>query len=720
MAAQHTRTDEDARRPGAGRGTGDAGEDIFGAAVIVVSPDGPALASGGRALARFADSLRAGAADPGAVIAALAGRSRTAALALEALLERGEPCEAHVVCPSGARLRLVGRSSGALAWLRLDEPAGPGGGGFEAAFDAYPHPAWIAGPQGEVLRANPALAAAERDLGAATADLVRQALARRTSGEAVRSLTLAGARRTLRIRAEPIGAAEAAVWTFEVTAEQDAARVRERLEGAFDLTLAALSDAVAVFDREQRLARSNGAFARLWGLEPAWLAERPRHGAWLDRLRQIGRLPQTADYAAFKAQELARHGAAEAGEALWTLPQGETLRMAALPHPEGGLVLVFSDITAELQRMARFNQLVKVQQASLDKLTDAVAVFGADARLRLHNEAFARLWSLPPDLLAAGAAFDQVVERAAARLHDLHFWRALKTRITDPDPALRAAAEGEARTGDDRWLAWQSRPLPDGATLVGFADVTSARGLQGALAEREAALEAAERLKRDFVAAVSRELRVPLTTVLGYAELLDAAADDAVPERMRAWIGAVRAAAGDLARSVEDILAVAELDAGERRLSISAIDLARLVDQAAVRRRADATYAGVSLGVERPGGIGAMEADADALALVLDKLIDNALAQTPTGGRIAIGAERDHGEVRLSVSDTGRGIPFDVQARLFERYAGIEGGGAGLCLALVKALVELHGGWVSVESEPGRGARLTCHLPEARAPSCLP
>jgi signal transduction histidine kinase len=692
---------------------GDLAGQAFGAAVILFAPDGPILASGEAALASLAGALGA-VADPAAVVAALSARSAEAATALAALADRGAACDRDVVCPSGQRVRLRGRSMGALAWLRVEHAGEPGHGGFEAAFEAYPHPAWIAGARGEVVRHNRAFEAADPDLGAGAADLVRQSLGRQAPGEALRSLAGGGARRTMLLRVQPIGADLAAVWTLDVTAQQDADRVRERLERAFDLTLAHLSDAVAVFDRDQRLVGSNGAFARLWGLEPAWLAEQPRHGQWLDRLRQRGRLPQTADYAAFKAQELARHGAAEPAERLWTLPQGETLRMVALPHPEGGLVLVFSDVTAELQRMSRFNQLVQVQQASLDKLTDAVAVFGADARLRLHNDAFQQLWSLPPGLLAPGAAFDEMMERAAARLHDLAFWRALKTRITDPDPALRAAAAGEAQTGDGRWLSWQSRPLPDGATLVSFADVTSARDLQRALAEREAALEAAERLKSDFVAAVSRELRVPLTTVLGYAELLEGAADS-VPGAMRDWIGSVRAAAGDLARSVEDILAVAELDAGERRLAISRVDLADLIDQAAARRAAAAGRAGVVLAVERPPGIGAMEADSGALALVLDKLVDNALAQTPAGGRIVLIAERDHGEVRLSVSDTGRGIPFDVQARLFERYAGIEGGGAGLGLALVKALVELHGGWVSVESEPGRGARLTCHLPEARA-----
>ncbi len=697
----------------------------MGSATILFAPEGPSLASGPLALAAVARAVGAATTDTPAVLAALAGRSGAAAQALRALEASGRACELEVEGLDGERIRLVGRSAGALACLRLERGPPRLDEGLEAAFDAYPHPAWIAGSDGRVVRANRAWAQAVGAVDASSGvsaglslqiggeDLVRQCLARGAPCEAVRSLALHGTSRKMLVRAQPVGAGGAVVWTLDVTSAQEAARVRERLDRAFDLTLSHLSDAVAVFDADQRLVRFNAAFARLWDLTPAWLGEQPRHGEWLDRLRQLGRLPQTDDYAAFKAKELARHGAPDPAEALWRLPQGETLRVVAQPHPDGGLVLVFSDVTDELRRTSRFNQLVQVQQASLDKLTDAVAVFGSDARLRLHNEAFQALWSLPPAVLTPGAAYEDLAERCVARLPDLQFWRALKTRITDPDPALRAADAGEAQTWDGRWLAWQSRPLPDGATLVSFADVTGARGLQSALADREAALETAERLKRDFVAAVSRELRVPLTTVLGYAELLDAAPTP-LAEPMRGWIGAVRAAAGVLARSVDDILVLAELDAGERRLSGERLDLVALVDAAVAGRRDTCEAAGVSLLAERAGDIGTIEADRAALARVLEKLIDNALIQTPRGGRITVGAARAHGEVSLRVADTGRGIPFDVQARLFEREVGLEGGGAGLGLALVKALVELHGGWVSVESEPGRGARFTCHLPEAR------
>jgi len=92
--------------------------------------------------------------------------------------------------------------------------------------------------------------------------------------------------------------------------------------------------------------------------------------------------------------------------------------------------------------------------------------------------------------------------------------------------------------------------------------------------------------------------------------------------------------------------------------------------------------------------------------------VENAVRQSPKEGAVTLSARRGVGEIQIQVADEGRGIPFHVQAHIFDRFVGRERGGPGLGLALVKALTELHGGWVALESEPGAGATFTCHLPE--------
>jgi signal transduction histidine kinase len=374
--------------------------------------------------------------------------------------------------------------------------------------------------------------------------------------------------------------------------------------------------------------------------------------------------------------------------------------------------MLYCDITPELRLKAQFNHLIQVQRATLDKLTDAVAVFGADARLKLHNEAFERFWRVSPEQLAQTPDFDGVVDLCVPRLHDRQFWRDLKGRITNLDPGARAPVVGEVTTAERRIVAYQSRPLPDGATLISFADVTDTRRLEGALSDREAALAAAERLKREFVASVSYELRTPLTTIVGYSELLERDGA-ALSPRTRGHVAAVRSAAVHLARSIDNVLTMAEVDAGEMVIDIEDVDVGSLIAAAAERRAGEARAAGVEIVVADDTETGLIRGDPRRLAQVLDHLTENAVRHTAPGGTVTLSATRALGEARLQVADNGRGFPFNVQAHIFDSFSGEDRGGSGLGLALVKALVELHGGWVALESEPGAGAAFTCHLPEA-------
>ena len=708
-------------------GDAQASAEAFDSAVVVMDGAGARLASGPDALAACARALGldpAAGAEP--VARALAAGGHEARL--KALVDRGEPCDFEARAPGAKSMVLVeGRTAGAFAWLRLSVAASeglPSAARFAAFLDSQPDPAWIVDAAARLAWANKAwLAGAEaagadeaqarglvfdRAFAAIGADAAR-AGARR---EGLRWAPVAGRRRAFQVIAHPLEGGGAGVIAHDVTDAEDTREALKRTVAAHDETLNRLADAVAIFGPDKRLAFHNTAFAELWQLEPAWLAESPGHGEVLDRLRQRRRLPETSDYTVWRRHELAFYEALEAPpDDLWTLPDGRTLRVVRQPHPFGGLLLLFSDITGELRLRAQYNALVQVQQATLDKLNDAVAVFGSDGRLRLHNEAFERFWEVSHQAMIDAGDFDGVVELCLIKVHDRGFWRELKARVADPDPTARAAITGEIRTSDRRQVAYQTRPLPDGATLIGFDDVTATRELEQALADRSHALAETERLKRDFVGNVSYELRTPLTTIIGYSELLDHMGD-AMPDRSRAHVAAVRLAATQLARSIDDVLDMAQIDAGEMELSLGDVDVARLFDDAVTRAERSAEEVGVRLTADAGEDAGVIRADARRLGQVLDHLVANGVRSTPPGGEVTLKARRSLGELKVEVSDTGRGIPFHVQAHIFDRFIGRDRGGPGLSLALVKALTELHGGWVELESEPGNGATFTCHLPE--------
>jgi len=723
----------------------------FGEVRIDLRPDGPPAVLGDPEVIRTA--LRALAGEGGAesdpadaLAAAVLTRfnDRIAALKTDgtAFLVRGT---------GAGDWAIEGRTFGGDAWLRLlpeieieiENGAGAGaerdagrraGLGAGAIADASPAPAWVVDGTGRLVWANRAWLAEVRcgsleqaceiqasfDRGAD--QLAAEAARIGTRQEGFRWTAGDGRRRAWKILAEPVAGAGGPVMMFALDmteAEETRDTLRRHVE-AHDETLNHLADAVAIFGPSRRLAFHNTAFQTLFNIDPAWLDERPTHAELLDRLRQRRMLPEVIDYAGWKANELEFYGAAEAApDDSWSLPDGRTLRVVRQPHPLGGILLLFSDITGELSLRSRFNAQLQVQTATLDKLNDAVAVFGSDGLLRLHNEAFETFWGLSAEQLEAAGEFDSVAELCKTALPDVALWLGLKARVADPDPESRVAVSGEGRTTDGRVAAWQTRPLPDGATLVAFSDVTARRDLEQALAQREAALSESQALKREFVGSVSYELRTPLTTIVGYSELLETMAD--LPERSRQHAGAIRIAAGQLAHSIDDVLDMAQIDAGEMELSLGDVRVRDLFAQAVGTHRPRIEGRGATLKAVAAANLPPIRGDGRRLAQALDHLLDNAGRSVSDGGVVSLRAETNATEVRIRVEDTGRGIPYHLQAHVFDRFVKRERGGPGVGLALVKALVELHGGWAEVESEPGKGAAFILHLPleaagEAAAP----
>ncbi|MBA4807279.1 PAS domain-containing sensor histidine kinase [Brevundimonas sp.] len=667
------------------------------------------------------------AADAGAIV--LTRLKQSHAGQIEALVATGKAFEGLTDLGDAEPWRIEGRVAGGGAWLRLSPASSvmlTGADATESGLamlgDASPIPTWVVDGTGRLAWANRAWL---HEIGAdsvATAleeglsfdrgadALVAEAGRLGVRQEGFRWTTGGGHRRAWRVIAEPAGGGAVTAFAIEVTEAEETRDTLRRHVDAHDETLNHLADAVAIFGPSKRLAFHNTAFQTLFDIDPAWLDERPTHAELLDRLRQRRRLPEVVDYAGWKARELEFYGASQASpDDSWSLPDGRTLRVVRQPHPLGGILLIFSDITDELNLRSRFNAQIQVQTATLDKLNDAVAVFGSDGRLRLHNEAFENFWTLSGEQIAASTDFDALAELCKATLPDPALWLGLKARVADPDPESRVAISGEGRTNDGRIAAWQTRPLPDGATLVAFSDVTARRGLEQALVQREQALAESQALKREFVGSVSYELRTPLTTIVGYSELLETMAD--LPERSRQHAGAIRVAASQLARSIDDVLDMAQIDAGEMELSLGDLRVSDLLGQAAEKVRPKVEGRGATLTVLCEPGLKPIRADDHRIGQALNHLLENAARSVSEGGAVTLSAESGAAEVRITVSDSGRGIPYHLQAHVFDRFVRRERGGPGVGLALVKALVELHGGWAEVESEPGKGAAFILHLP---------
>lgn len=655
--------------------------------------------------------------DTTAILNGLAALSPDFAQRLRALRTRGESFTLSV-----HGLEVMGKPHGAKAiiWLTPGAAAGDFSGATAASF-----PAWRTDSQGALLWANATyLRAVEAtDLDDARArDLALDPKAREDACAAAngksaahtRAITIDGKRRTLRIVIFPASDGASGV-AFDVTDEVESRNTLAREAKAHGETLNHLTDAVAVFDATRRLTTHNRAFAMLWGLDEAWLNDGPNHGEWLDKLRQSARIAATRDFGAWKTKELSYYQ--EAGlipDETWTLPDGRILRVARQRQPSGGLLMLFEDISDKMGLQARYKTLIDVQRATLDKLGEAVAVFTADGKLSLANAAFARIWDIDPAFLEAQPEFDLLVDQARRIHSEPQFWSDLKARISDPSPQARQEKQGEFECSNGTILLWLTRPLPDGATLAAFGDVTAARKVESVLRNQADAFRDADRLKTEFVRNVSYQLRTPLTTIGGYSELLAAGVGGTLTTTQAEYLGAIGSASSQLEKLIENILDLAMIDAGQMSLDLGDVNLADALEVTAEIARTTSGDSQVKVVVECDENAGIIRADNARIRQILFNLVSNAMRVTGKDDVITIGARRFEDSVRLWVSDTGPGIDTSRQASAFEGF-GDGDRRAGVSLALVKRFVELHGGWVALSSPTATGVTVSCYLPTQAA-----
>ncbi len=237
----------------------------------------------------------------------------------------------------------------------------------------------------------------------------------------------------------------------------------------------------------------------------------------------------------------------------------------------------------------------------------------------------------------------------------------------------------------------------------------AAEELAGKIAAATHHLEVADRAKSAFVAVASHELRTPLTSLLGFSELL--AVRPATADEVRRVAGIMQRETERLARIVEDLLDLSRLERGlPPRLEPRPVSPASAL-AAGVEMFRDGAH---RVTVECDGPLPDVLADPDALDRVLKNLVSNAIKYSPPGAAVHVTARAADGRVEIAVADEGRGIPADALPRLFEPYYRVPGSegirGTGLGLGVVKALVEAHGGTVSVQSEPGKGTRVAFTL----------
>jgi PAS domain S-box-containing protein len=349
-------------------------------------------------------------------------------------------------------------------------------------------------------------------------------------------------------------------------------------------------------------------------------------------------------------------------------------------------------------------------RAVLESIADGVLVLDHNGRVLLVNPAAEELLGFA-GMALEGEHFRHMLGLGETEVHrelSQALYSELLKRIEvgeDQGPTLETSVRLQAGT---RVLAVTLAPL-----------IVSPGGTPGLVAAlRDISREAeVERLKNEFISTVSHELRTPMTSIKGYTDLLFLGMAGGLTDAQRSFLKIIKSNADRLTALVNDILDISRIETGRMRLTIGALDLGQIISQIVVSFQGQYREKGLNLIWEEQQGLPDVRGDAARVAQVLSNLIANAWQYTPSGGTVTVSVKSVDGFLQTDITDTGIGISPDDVGRIFDRFYRAdhpmvqEAEGTGLGLSIVKMFVEMLGGGIWVESQPGKGTKFSFTLP---------
>jgi signal transduction histidine kinase len=600
---------------------------------------------------------------------------------------------------------------------------------LEQALDSFPFPIWMRNEDLQLFFCNPAYARAvhapskEQAILSGT-ELVYEksprearvlAAAARAAGKehnAREFVVMNGRRRRIEVSEIPLPASGESFrsktlgFVRDITREEDLRQSLEDHIRSHNGVLEHLKTAVAVFDMETRLQFYNTSFLNLWDLEEEWLDGSPTYAHFLDILREKRRLPENRDFSAYKAREIQYFSTlVSAQEDIMHLPSGVTLRRMLIPHPLGGLLITYEDVTGHLTMERSMTVLNETQCMLINQMREAILVFGSDGRLRLANAAYRTLWQFDPgEFRKSAPSIPEVLEKQRSFFEAEKNWESLKEQLL----GVLTAHTGEIfqiMRSDGRVLEFMSLGLPDGGIFASFFDVTEEEKSSLLLKEKENLFShyrqtavQTDRLRSLFLEQLGNEMAPPLRILGEASAALLGPKGKGLTKQQKTLLQSVSESSEDIRSLLSDMTDLAQIESGTSILELDSVDVPALLNAAvrAVRERAKAKGITVALKVE--DGLPALIADKKRLKQVLYYLLNNAVASSFKNGTVGLTAEaveEDSGRrLRISVSETSLNLNGETETVNFAAQD-------GFASSLISALIEMHGGELQISDKNG-------------------
>ncbi|MEH6828298.1 sensor histidine kinase [Parasphingorhabdus sp.] len=653
----------------------------------------------------------------------------------KALLIRGGLAD-QKIAPNGSALLWVfdaTDSEGQIAKLRDEnEAARAAFDALSALIEAAPVPMWHRSPDLRLTLVNSAYVAAvdaengeqvvadgielvETIDGFRPVDAAARARDKGEPFERVVATTVGGERRMTQVVDVPLGRSGIAGYAIDIQELEDARREQRRFGESQRDMLDKISAGVAHFGADKSLKFCNLPFQRIFSMRQQWMAERPEFPRVLDRMREMNRIPEVRDFPEWREERTGWFQSTKAIEENWLLADGTHLRVLANPTPDGGLLVIFEDRTEQVQLASARDTLLRVRTATFDNLFESLAVFAADGKLNIWNHQFANNWGLDEEDLGKHPRVDSLMQRMAVQLKQ-------PARISEVREMVRSATTERQQKGgrlnfaDGRRYEFAAIPLPDGNALFTMLDISDSYRIEQALRERNEALVEADSIKGSFLSNMSYEFRTPLTSIGGFAELLDQGIAGPLTDRGHEYVRAILQSVKRLGNQIENVLDLSQSEAGALPIAKDKVNLNKLIEDLAGHFADEAKAKNIGMELQLDEKLGSAMADKKRLSQAISQIIDNAIKYTGQGGRVLIHGSGNVKQALIHISDDGPGMTAGDQSKVFDSFArsrdqktNEKSGGLGLPLA--RQLVRAHGGDLTLTSEPGQGTLVTLHLP---------
>jgi PAS domain-containing protein len=528
--------------------------------------------------------------------------------------------------------------------------------------DSLPTPVWFRNQQGLLEFCNKSYAQAldlpqetiitqNRLLWGYNSTSFKQELSEPLNTEIKKYLIFDGERRLMSFHEtadEELGIAGFAV---DLTELKKALSELERHTAAYREVLENLSAGVAIYGSDKRIKFFNQAYSRMFDMDENWLHSGPTLGEVLDDLRQRRTLPEHADYAAYKKNQLQMvttilHPFQE----LIHLPDERTLRKITSPHPMGGIFYIYEDLTDSLILERKYNIQMAVQRTSLDNLFEGIAVFGSDGRLRLTNAAFRRIWDLSANQCKEGLHMSAILDSCQNFFDEHKDWNLRKSKLlaaaTDRIPKKKQVYRQDGSVVDFSYI-----PLPDGSHLMSCIDISDTYRMEKILRERNEALEKADQLKSELITRVSSELKSPAGEIQKVIEILYKGTQGELNKKQLDKMKSIDKSAIKLLKFADDILNLAKVEAVNsysKEENISVCPFLRNLIEEMTAKYTDKS--GISFTIDCHEDVTTISTDPLQLRQIFSNLLEECFERAKTQQEIPIHVSRENQDIIMTLS----------------------------------------------------------------------